>query len=139
MTATSAMTVTVPDIGDFTGVPVIEVHVSAGDAVAVEDPLVTLESDKATMDVPAPVAGKVAEVLVSLGDEVSEGAPLVTLEPTEAVEAADSVESATEAEMGASARVESALPTAPPVETDGARSTRSEAPTSAEPIYASPS
>ena len=50
----------VPDIGDFTDVPVIEIHVAPGDEVAVEDPLVTLESDKATMDVPAPAAGTVA-------------------------------------------------------------------------------
>ena len=54
-----AVSVAVPDIGDFTDVPVIEILVSPGDTVAVEDPLVTLESDKATMDVPAPVAGTV--------------------------------------------------------------------------------
>jgi pyruvate dehydrogenase E2 component (dihydrolipoamide acetyltransferase) len=139
MTATETLTVAVPDIGDFTDVPIIEVHVSAGDAVAVEDPLVTLESDKATMDVPAPAAGKVVEVLVSLGDTVSEGTSLVTLAPTEAVEAADSVESAVEAEEGASARVESALPSGPLGEGDGARSTRSEPPASAGSVYASPS
>jgi pyruvate/2-oxoglutarate dehydrogenase complex dihydrolipoamide acyltransferase (E2) component len=55
----STTDVRVPDIGEFTDVPVIEVHVGPGDAVAVEDPLVTLESDKATMDVPAPFAGVV--------------------------------------------------------------------------------
>ena len=54
--------VRVPDIGDFTDVPVIEIHVSPGDEVAVEDPLVTLESDKATMDVPAPAAGTVTQL-----------------------------------------------------------------------------
>ena len=147
MTATSAMTVEVPDIGDFDAVPIIEIHVSAGDAVAPEDPLVTLESDKATMDVPAPAAGTVVEVLVSLGDEVSEGTPLVTLEPTEAVEAADAVESAAQAEGGAAqvgpfdpATVRT--PSAPADESDAARVTGSEEPTSAdesEPIYASPS
>jgi pyruvate/2-oxoglutarate dehydrogenase complex dihydrolipoamide acyltransferase (E2) component len=68
---TAPTEVKVPDIGDFGGVPVIEVHVSAGDQVNAEDPLVTLESDKATMDVPAPAAGSVAEVLVKVGDEVS--------------------------------------------------------------------
>ena len=52
----STLDVLVPDIGDFTDVPIIEIHVSSGDEVAVEDPLVTLESDKATMDVPAPRA-----------------------------------------------------------------------------------
>ncbi len=57
-TAVSTVTeVRVPDIGDFTDVPVIEIHVAIGDTVAAEDPLVTLESDKATMDVPAPSAG----------------------------------------------------------------------------------
>ncbi|HEY2651456.1 MAG TPA: biotin/lipoyl-containing protein, partial [Solirubrobacteraceae bacterium] len=54
--------VRVPDIGDFTDVPVIEIHVSPGDEIAVEDPLVTLESDKATMDVPAPFAGVVKQL-----------------------------------------------------------------------------
>jgi dihydrolipoamide dehydrogenase len=72
--------VRVPDIGDFTDVPVIEIHVAAGDEVAVEDPLVTLESDKATMDVPAPEAGVVAQLAVKIGDRVSEGSVLLTLE-----------------------------------------------------------
>jgi dihydrolipoamide dehydrogenase len=70
----------VPDIGDFTDVPVIEIHVSAGDEVAVEDPLVTLESDKATMDVPAPLAGTVKQLQVKLGDRVSAGSVLLTIE-----------------------------------------------------------
>jgi dihydrolipoamide dehydrogenase len=70
----------VPDIGDFDEVPVIEILVEVGQEVAEEDPLVTLESDKATMDVPAPEAGKVAEILVSVGDKVSEGTPIVRLE-----------------------------------------------------------
>jgi dihydrolipoamide dehydrogenase len=72
--------VPVPDIGDFTDVPVIEIHVSPGDEVAAEDPLVTLESDKATMDVPAPFSGRVAQLRVTLGDRVSEGSVLLTLE-----------------------------------------------------------
>ena len=71
----------VPDIGDFTDVPVIEIHVSPGDEVALEDPLVTLESDKATMDVPAPEAGTVKQLSVKIGDRVSEGSVLLTLEP----------------------------------------------------------
>ncbi len=70
----------VPDIGDFTDVPVIEIHVSPGDEVALEDPLVTLESDKATMDVPAPEAGKIAQLRVKIGDRVSEGSVLLTIE-----------------------------------------------------------
>jgi len=72
--------VRVPDIGDFTDVPVIEIHVSPGDEVAVEDPLVTLESDKATMDVPAPLAGTVKQLSVKIGDRVSEGSVLLTLD-----------------------------------------------------------
>jgi pyruvate dehydrogenase E2 component (dihydrolipoamide acetyltransferase) len=78
---TAPTEVKVPDIGDFGGVPVIEVHVSVGDQINAEDPLVTLESDKATMDVPAPAAGSVAEVLVKVGDEVSEGTPILLLTP----------------------------------------------------------
>jgi pyruvate dehydrogenase E2 component (dihydrolipoamide acetyltransferase) len=78
---TAPTEVKVPDIGDFGAVPIIEVHVSAGDQVNAEDPLITLESDKATMDVPAPVAGSVAEVLVKVGDEVSEGSPILLLTP----------------------------------------------------------
>ena len=61
------------DIGDFTDVPVIEVHVAAGDTVAVDDPLLTLESDKATLDVPSPVAGTVSELRINVGDTVSQG------------------------------------------------------------------
>ncbi|MBV9817635.1 MAG: 2-oxo acid dehydrogenase subunit E2 [Solirubrobacterales bacterium] len=76
----SASTVPVPDIGDFSDVPIIEILVSVGDTVAEEDPLVTLESDKATMDVPAPFAGEVKEIGVSIGDTVSEGSPLMTIE-----------------------------------------------------------
>jgi dihydrolipoamide dehydrogenase len=72
--------IAVPDIGDYTDVPVIEVHVAPGDVVAEEDPLVTLESDKATMDVPAPQAGTVRELRVGVGDEVSEGDLLLLLD-----------------------------------------------------------
>jgi dihydrolipoamide dehydrogenase len=74
------MEVRVPDIGDFTDVPVIEVLVGPGDDVAAEDPLVTLESDKATMEVPSPAAGKVATIEVKVGDTVSEGSLLLSLE-----------------------------------------------------------
>src|SRR4051794_33340412 len=71
--------VTVPDIGDFTDVPVIELLVNEGDSVEVDAPLVTLESDKATMEIPAPVAGVVDKLLVRLGDKVSEGTPIATI------------------------------------------------------------
>ena len=76
----STIEVKVPDIGDFTDVPVIEVFVKPGDAVKAEDSLVTLESDKATMDVPAPLAGVVKELKVKLGDKVSEGSVILTLD-----------------------------------------------------------
>ena len=72
--------VKVPDIGDFTDVPVIEVLVKPGDTVKAEDSLVTLESDKATMDVPSPAAGTVKEVKVKVGDKVSQGASILSLE-----------------------------------------------------------
>ena len=90
------MRVTVPDIGDFEDVPVIEIHVKEGDQVAAEDPLVTLESEKATMDVPAPTAGTVTKLLVELEDKVSEGTPLLELDATEA-DASPQDESAPEA------------------------------------------
>ena len=76
----STIDVKVPDIGDFNDVPVIEVFVKPGDHVGVDDSLVTLESDKATMDVPSPAAGKVASIAVQVGDKVSEGSLVLTLE-----------------------------------------------------------
>jgi len=72
--------VKVPDIGDFKDVPIIEVFVKLGDSVKAEDPLITLESDKATMDVPAPSAGIVKALKVKVGDKVSEGTAILTLE-----------------------------------------------------------
>jgi dihydrolipoamide dehydrogenase len=74
----------VPDIGDFSDVEVIDVAIHPGDAVKEEDPLVTLESDKASMDVPSTHPGKVKEVKVAVGDKVSEGSPIATLELAEA-------------------------------------------------------
>ena len=89
------MDIRIPDIGDFRDVPVIEVHVAAGDVVAPEDPLITLESDKATMDIPAPVAGTIASVRVAVGDRVSAGHLIVDLR------------------TGVAATAESAAPAAP--------------------------
>src|SRR5438046_2528740 len=71
--------VKVPDIGDFKDIPIIELFVKAGDTVKAEDPLISLESDKATMEVPSPVEGAVTELRVKLGDKVSEGSRIVTL------------------------------------------------------------
>jgi pyruvate dehydrogenase E2 component (dihydrolipoamide acetyltransferase) len=79
--------VKVPDIGDFKDVPIIEIHVKPGDVVKAEDSLVTLESDKATMDVPAPAAGIVKELKVALGDKVAEGHVILLLEAGEAASA----------------------------------------------------
>jgi len=76
---TAATEVKVPDIGDFKEVAIIDIQVKVGDAVNAEDPLITLESDKATMDVPAPSAGTIRQVLVKVGDRVSEGTPIVLL------------------------------------------------------------
>ena len=78
------MDVTVPDIGDFKDVPVIEIHVKEGDSVNADDPLITLESDKATMDVPAPAPGSVEKLLIKIGDRISQGSAILTLRPTEA-------------------------------------------------------
>jgi pyruvate dehydrogenase E2 component (dihydrolipoamide acetyltransferase) len=80
--------VRVPDIGDFKDVPVIEIFVKVGDAVKAEDPLVSLESDKATMDVPAPLSGVVRAIKVQLGDKVSEGSVILTLATGDATAAA---------------------------------------------------
>jgi dihydrolipoamide dehydrogenase len=78
------MDVKVPDIGDFKNVPVVTVLVSVGDTVAAEDPLIELESDKATLEVPSPAAGKIIEIKVAEGDKVSEGTVILVLESADA-------------------------------------------------------
>jgi pyruvate dehydrogenase E2 component (dihydrolipoamide acetyltransferase) len=80
--APSVQTVTVPDLGDFTDVPIIEVLVAPGDQVAAEQGLLTLETEKATMDVPAPSAGEVLELKVKVGDRVSAGDAVLVLRPS---------------------------------------------------------
>jgi pyruvate dehydrogenase E2 component (dihydrolipoamide acetyltransferase) len=159
MTATDSLTVEVPDIGDFDEVPVIEILVSAGDEVALDDPLLTLESDKATMDVPAPFAGTVEEVHVKIGDRVSQGTLLFTMQsagdervsgpskasqvasqgaPSEA-QAPDSIGSALEAEA------QSAPPSPPQAAHPDNGSPAADSPSATHaadgsgPIYASPS
>jgi pyruvate dehydrogenase E2 component (dihydrolipoamide acetyltransferase) len=139
----NAREVTVPDIGDFVDVPVIEILVEAGQHVAEEDPLVVLESDKATMEVPAPFAGVVRDLKVSVGDKVSEGSTLLLLDvaggngasappaeephrPASEAGAPRSTESAIAAEMQSGERAPAAPePPAPP-------------PPSETPVYASP-
>jgi pyruvate/2-oxoglutarate dehydrogenase complex dihydrolipoamide acyltransferase (E2) component len=82
--------VKVPDIGNYTNIPVIEVLVKPGDAVAKDQGLVTLESDKATMEVPSTVAGVIRELKVKLGDEVSEGTVVAVIETAGAAAATTS-------------------------------------------------
>jgi pyruvate dehydrogenase E2 component (dihydrolipoamide acetyltransferase) len=79
--------VKVPDLGEFHDVAIIEIAVKPGDTVKAEDPLMSLESDKATMEIPAPAAGIVKKLLVKVGDKVSEGTPILTLEETGAAPA----------------------------------------------------
>ena len=95
----SLIEVKVPDIGDFKNVPVIEILVKPGDSVKADDPLVSLESDKATMEVPSPVEGKVAQVLVKVGDKVSEGTLIIKLEAGEQTVSAPSVLAQQEPEL----------------------------------------
>ena len=85
------MDIRIPDLGDFADVPVIEVHVAVGNVVAAEDPLITLESDKATMDIPAPAAGTVGEILIGVGDRVSEGDLILRIEDGPATRAQERV------------------------------------------------
>jgi pyruvate dehydrogenase E2 component (dihydrolipoamide acetyltransferase) len=76
----ATLDVAIPDIGDFKNVPVIELHVKVGDVLKVEDPILTLESDKASLEVPSPAAGKVLEILLKPGDKVSQGTAVLKLE-----------------------------------------------------------
>ncbi|MFM0702741.1 dihydrolipoyllysine-residue acetyltransferase [Paraburkholderia sediminicola] len=106
--------VRVPDIGDFTDVPVIEVLVKVGDTVKAEDPLITLESDKATMEVPAPLGGVVQDIKVKVGDNLSQGAVILTLVTGAAPAAASSAHAAAPAAAPAAASVAAAAPAASP-------------------------
>jgi len=101
----------VPAIGDFSAVEIIEVHVSVGDTVAPEDPLITLESDKAAMEVPSPVGGVIEELCIKLGDKVSAGDLIAraTVTVADAVEGGDSTAPATEASAVGMAPTNSAV------------------------------
>jgi pyruvate dehydrogenase E2 component (dihydrolipoamide acetyltransferase) len=143
MTATDLLPVEVPDIGDFTDVPVIEILVSPGDSVAADDPLLTLESDKATMDVPAPSAGVVRELHVSVGDHVSQGTLLLTMAPlgggdptgsraAAVVSAGAAVEAHAPASVGSAAQAEEQA-------VSGEAAGEADGEADGHPIYASPS
>ncbi len=111
--------VKVPDIGDFTNVPVVTVLVSVGDTIAVEDPIVELESDKATMEVPSSAAGVVKEIKVSEGDKVSEGSLILVLEADGAGAAPkDAPKEAPKAEAPAAAPAPAATTAPAPAKTD---------------------
>lgn len=129
--------VKVPDIGDFKDVPVIEIHVKPGDVVKAEDSLVTLESDKATMDVPAPASGTVKELKVKLGDTVSEGSVVLMLEEGAAADpAAPAASSPAPAPAApAPAPAPAVAPVAPPPPSASGVDFR---PTEAEPTTAPP-
>jgi pyruvate dehydrogenase E2 component (dihydrolipoamide acetyltransferase) len=137
--AAGVIPVKVPDIGDFKDVPVIEVFVKPGDAVKADDPLITLESDKATMDVPSPAAGTVKEVKVKLGDKLSEGSVILTLE---AAGAAAPAKAAAEPAKPASALAEAPRETAKTEAPPAKRETPAAAPIDSESFkkaHASPS
>jgi len=105
--------VSVPDIGDFKDVDVIEILVKPGDAVQSEQSLITLESDKATIEIPSPSAGVVRELRIKLGDKVSEGTPILMLEASEAAAAKAAAQPPTPA-SGPAAPAAPAPATAPP-------------------------
>ena len=124
----------VPDIGDFTGIPVIEILVAVGDTVAQDQGLVTLESDKATMEVPAPFAGVVRELKVKLGDNLSEGSVVALIEAADAAAAP-----ATAAPAVASAAPPAPAAAAPvPTPAPASQAPAASAPTGAAPPSAAP-
>jgi pyruvate dehydrogenase E2 component (dihydrolipoamide acetyltransferase) len=120
-------TIEVPDLGDFDDVEVIEVLVSVGDTVQIEDPLLTLETDKAAMDIPSIVAGKIDAVLVKVGDKVSKGSPVVVIDAVEttvtetvaAAEAPPAVKAPAAPQQAAQARVPVTPTSLPAIEESG--------------------
>ena len=133
--------VKVPDIGDFADVPVIDLFVKVGDSIKVDDAIATLESDKATMDVPSTVSGTVKEVLVQLGAKVSEGVVLIKVESGASVPSA-----APAAPAAAPVPAPAATPVSAPVSAPAAMSTATSAPAALAPalpvgskVHASPS
>ncbi len=137
-------TITLPDIGDFEDVPVAELLVSPGDRIAVDDPLIMIESDKASMEVPAPLAGVVKELLVSIGATISKGAPIAVIEP-EALNGAgdDALPSTSVTDAVATPEPKKSVAAAPADKAPNAVSlspeTKAPAPATAEAMHASPS
>ncbi|HEX7403924.1 MAG TPA: biotin/lipoyl-containing protein, partial [Usitatibacter sp.] len=129
----AAFEVRVPDIGDFKDVPVIEVLVKPGDSVKKDDSLLTLESDKATMEVPAPSSGTVKTILVKVGDKVSEGVAILTFEG--GAEAAKAAPAKAEAPAAKAAPPQ---PKAAPQAAAAAQPAASAAPVAASPALAAP-
>ena len=120
----------VPDIGDFSDIPVIEICVKVGDTVKLDDSLVTLESDKATMDVPSSVAGVVKEIKVALGDRISQGTVVALIEAVEGDAKAD-----VPAPVQAAAAPEPAAPTPAP-QAPAPQAPAPQAPVAAAPVPA---
>jgi pyruvate dehydrogenase E2 component (dihydrolipoamide acetyltransferase) len=134
----SMVEIKVPDIGDFKDVEVIELLVAPGDRIKTEQSLITVESDKASMEIPSPMAGVVREVRVKLGDKVSEGSAILELEPL-AAEAASPAKAATSAAdaVAASARAAAAESEARPAAAAAAPAARAAAPAPAPAVAAS--
>ena len=114
-----ATEVKVPDIGDFDEVPVIEIHVAVGDTVSPEDPLITLESDKAAMDVPSPIAGTVKELKVAVDDKVKEGSVILIVDAEGGAAAPADEKPAPQAEEKPAAKAPKASASAPACTGDG--------------------
>lgn len=110
----NVLEVKVPDIGDFKDIPVIEVLVKPGDMVKAEDALMTLESDKATMDVPSPAGGVVKQIMIKIGDKVSKGTPVLVLESSQGTAAAPAPAAPSPAPVAVTAPAPQAAPAAAP-------------------------
>lgn len=119
----SAKEILLPDIGDFETVDVLEILVKVGDQVRVEDSLLTLESDKATMDIPSPSAGVITEIKVNVGDKISEGTPILCIDEQQ-------TDASVKSETPADYKLDKPTDTAPVSETPAAASTPTPAPAS---------